>query len=125
VFAGRRGGSGIMVQLKHSNGYESYYLHLSRALVRAGQTVQQGQRIGLVGATGLATGPHLDFRMRRAGQFVNFEAMKLPRSEALAKADLGAFRTECDLWLQKLDAPAQGVIQAASAKTQPSSVGAN
>jgi len=46
VSAGRTGGEGIMVRLKHANAYETYYLHLSRPLVRTGQVVQQGQTIG-------------------------------------------------------------------------------
>ncbi|MGZ5141790.1 MAG: peptidoglycan DD-metalloendopeptidase family protein, partial [Burkholderiales bacterium] len=74
-FSGRKGGDGNMVVLRHSNGFESYYLHLAQRMVRVGQSVQQGQRIGLIGATGLATGPHLDFRLCRNGTFVDFERM--------------------------------------------------
>ena len=87
VFAGRKGGDGNMVRIAHTRGYETYYLHLSRILVRSGQNVHQGQRIGLVGATGLATGPHLDFRIRQHGNFVNFERLKLPPSNPVAKGD--------------------------------------
>lgn len=72
-FAGRSGGSGNMVQLRHTNGYQTYYLHLSRFArgIRPGVRVMQGQTIGFVGSTGLSTGPHLDYRIRKNGMFVN------------------------------------------------------
>ena len=54
VFAGMKGGDGNLVKVEHSNGYTTYYMHLSRILVRNGQRVGQGDRIGLVGMTGLA-----------------------------------------------------------------------
>ena len=111
-FAGRKGGDGNMVQLRHANGYESYYLHLSRIMVRPGQSVQQGQLIGRVGMTGLATGPHLDFRLRRAGQFVNFERMKLPPARPVAQADLSDFEAVRDKWMGQLPRPSQVVAQA-------------
>lgn len=83
VFSGRSGGAGNLVRIRHSGGYETYYMHLSRRLVRSGQRVEQGQRIGLVGATGLATGPHLDFRISQNGRFVDFERLDLPRTASL------------------------------------------
>ncbi len=94
-----QGGGGNYVEIRHSNGYVSYYMHLSRRLVRSGQKVRQGQRIGLVGATGLATGPHLDFRLRRNGQFVNFERMKLPPAFPVAKKDMPEFKELRDNWM--------------------------
>jgi murein DD-endopeptidase MepM/ murein hydrolase activator NlpD len=115
-FAARKGGNGNLIILKHANGYETYYLHLSRLLVRAGQSVQQGQRIGLVGATGLASGPHLDFRMRRNGTFVNFEGLKLPPANPVARADQPAFFAERDKWIAMLQqAPAAQQHMAAEA----------
>jgi len=99
VSAGYKGGDGNMVKIAHSRGYETYYLHLSRILVRRGQTVHQGQRIGLVGATGLATGPHLDFRIQQHGQFVNFERLKLPPSNPVAKSEWSEFEAERDKWM--------------------------
>jgi murein DD-endopeptidase MepM/ murein hydrolase activator NlpD len=71
VFAGASGGSGRMVHLRHGNAFETEYLHLSSIAVRAGARVQQGELIGRVGSTGLATGPHLDYRVKRNGAFVN------------------------------------------------------
>ena len=56
TFAGRKGGEGNMVQIAHTNGYETMYLHLSRMYVRNGEHVEIGKTIGLVGSTGLSTG---------------------------------------------------------------------
>ena len=77
-FSGRSGGGGNVVKIKHADGFETQYRHLSRRLVQSGQRVEQGQWIGLVGAAGLATGPHLDLRVRKAGKFVNFRRPTLP-----------------------------------------------
>src|SRR5271170_1632842 len=63
LFAGLKGGEGNMVHISHSEGYETMYLHLSKMYVRAGEHVEIGKTIGLVGSTGLSTGPHLDFRI--------------------------------------------------------------
>ncbi len=110
TFSGRSGGSGNMVRIKHANGYESMYLHLSRMYVRAGQTVAQGQRIAAVGATGIATGPHLDFRLRRNGSFVNFERLKTPRASRLAAREMKTFGQES----AGLAALMDGTLRAAS-----------
>jgi murein DD-endopeptidase MepM/ murein hydrolase activator NlpD len=114
VFAGLLGGDGRMVRLKHANGYETYYLHLSRILVHTGQGVEQGQLIGRVGATGLATGPHLDFRVRRSGSFVNFERMKLPPARPVARKILPEFEATRDKWLADIVGPS-----ALLARTEP------
>ena len=106
VSAGRSGGSGNMVRLRHTNGYETYYLHLSRFAggVRRGTRVFQGQEIGYVGSTGLSTGPHLDYRMRKNGTFVNplLEHRKLPPGDPVPEAHLGAFRAVRDAALARL-----------------------
>ena len=98
VFAGMKGGEGNIVQVRHSNGYETMYMHLSRILVRNGQPVAQGQRIGLVGHTGLATGPHLDFRIKQNGQFRNFESLKLPPADPVARSQMAEFIAARDRW---------------------------
>jgi murein DD-endopeptidase MepM/ murein hydrolase activator NlpD len=110
-----------MVVLAHSRGYQSYYLHLSRALVRRGQTVQQGETIGRVGQTGLATGPHLDFRIRHNGKFVNWERMDLPPAMPVAKKDLPDFTTDREHWAAMLPRFAQSQDALASS-SQPESV---
>jgi murein DD-endopeptidase MepM/ murein hydrolase activator NlpD len=115
LFAGRKGGEGNMVHVRHSNGYESMYLHLSRLLVRAGQHVDQGQRIGLVGSTGLSTAPHLDFRITQNGKYRNFEALNLPPATPVAKKDWNAFAKARDEYLALLPpANALGVQKAAA-----------
>jgi len=91
ISAGWNGDSGKMVHLRHAMGYETYYLHLSNVLVRPGQQVAQGQLIARSGSTGLATGPHLDFRVARHGQFLNFLRLKLPPAESVAKKDWDEF----------------------------------
>jgi len=96
IFAGPKGGAGNLVEVQHSNGYTTYYMHLSRVLVRSGQRVEQGQSIGLVGMTGLATGPHLDFRIQKQGQFLNFERLPLPPSDPVAKRDWNEFAVSRD-----------------------------
>ena len=70
-FASLRGGYGNMVEVQHPNGYATRYAHLSRIAVRESQPVRQGDVIGYVGATGLATGPHLHYEVRRKGQPVD------------------------------------------------------
>jgi murein DD-endopeptidase MepM/ murein hydrolase activator NlpD len=114
VSAGWSGGGGNAVRVAHSSGYETYYMHLSRILVRRGQTVHQGQTIGLVGATGLATGPHLDFRLRQRGQFVNFERLKLPPALPVAKKDWKEFVADRDRWMAMLPAQSPGNAMANS-----------
>ena len=66
--AGTQGGFGNVVMVKHANGHTTVYAHLSKIHVRKGQSVAQGQTVGLVGATGWATGPHLHFEFRVKGQ---------------------------------------------------------
>ncbi len=70
-FAGWNGEGGRTIKLRHAGGYETSYMHLSRILVRSGARVSQGELIGHVGMTGLATGPHLDFRLLFHGKYQN------------------------------------------------------
>jgi murein DD-endopeptidase MepM/ murein hydrolase activator NlpD len=114
VFAGRKGGDGNMVHVAHTNGYETYYLHLSRIFVRAGERVEIGKTIGLVGMTGLATGPHLDFRIAQKGQFRNFETLGLPPSDPVNKKDWTEFAAVREKWLPMMEhgAPIQAQVQA-------------
>ncbi len=81
-------GNGRYIQIRHTNReYETYYLHLSRYAkgIKKGTRVSQGQIIGYVGATGYATGPHLDYRVKRNGTFVNPRKLKLPAAAPVAK----------------------------------------
>ena len=106
VSAGRSGGSGNMVRLRHTNGYETYYLHLSRFAkgIRPGVRVMQGQVVGYVGSTGLATGPHLDYRLRKNGTFVNplIEHRNLPPGDPVPPDLMPAFRLVRDRFQAQL-----------------------
>ena len=109
VSAAASGGSGNMVRLRHTNGYETYYLHLSRFAkgMRPGSRVVQGQTIGYVGSTGLATGPHLDYRIRKNGTFVNplIEHRNLPPGDPIPGEHLPAFVEARDRALERLFSP--------------------
>jgi len=100
------GTNGRMVRVRHATGYESYYLHLSAfgRGIRSGVRVEQGQTIGLVGATGLATGPHLHYGLTRNGVFVNplREHLNQPPGEPIPPAAMAAFTEERDQALARL-----------------------
>ena len=87
-------GNGNFMEIRHSNGYSTLYLHMQNFArgMRKGKKVSQGQRIGYVGSTGLATGPHLCFRMRLNGAPVNPTRIKVPSSKAVAKDQMEEFR---------------------------------
>ena len=104
VFSGMLGGAGNLVRISHPNGYETQYMHLSRRVVRNGERVVQGQRIGLVGSTGLATGPHLDFRIRKNGQFLDFERLKLPLGPKIGEDQMAEFASARDRFSGLMDA---------------------
>ena len=78
--AGFTTGNGNFVKVKHDKTYSTQYLHMSKILVRRGQRVTQGQVIGKVGSTGLATGPHVCYRFWRNGLQVDALRLKLPTS---------------------------------------------
>ncbi len=87
-------GYGNMIVIRHAGGLESQYAHMSGFAkgIKAGTRVNQGQTIGYVGATGIATGPHLDFRLRQNGQFINPSKVIVPRADPVAKTALAHFR---------------------------------
>jgi len=110
--AQRRGGNGNIVQIRHNSTYRSAYLHLDRFAkgVRPGVRVSQGQVIGYVGMTGLATGYHLCYRLYVNDQPVNSRAIDLPASESLRPEFMAEFtrlRLEQDRELARLQ-PQQG-----------------
>jgi len=104
IFVGPKGEDGNLVKVQHSNGYTTYYMHLSRILVHNGEHVPQGATIGLVGMTGLATGPHLDFRIEQRGQFLNFEKLKLPTADPVSRQEMAAFTSARDSALAEMPA---------------------
>ena len=88
LVAGHKKGNGRYIQIRHTNSeYQTYYLHLSRFAkgIKKGKSVNQGEIIGYVGATGYATGPHLDFRVKRNGKFVNPRKLKLPAAAPVSE----------------------------------------
>lgn len=80
TFAGWQNGYGNYVCIRHDNGYESRYGHLQRFFVREGQRVKQRQKIGMVGMTGKATGPHLDFQLLAGGRHKDPLRVKMVQS---------------------------------------------
>ncbi len=96
VEARRWGGYGNWLRIRHANGLESGYGHLSRYAsgVRAGQRVSQGQIVAYVGSTGASTGPHLHYEIWRGGQRINPAGIRTTEGTVLSGADLAAFRAE-------------------------------
>ena len=88
------GGYGRWLQIRHDNQWSTGYGHLSGWAVRPGQHVHQGQVVAYVGATGLATGPHLHYEVMLNGQKINPKGAKVPQGEILEGRELVAFRTE-------------------------------
>lgn len=105
IFRGREGGYGLLVKIRHPNGYVTSYAHLSRIDVQRGQKVSQGEQIGRVGATGLATGPHLDYRVQdKSGRFINPQnVLALPSDKPVAKEYVSLFTSVRDEYMQRLD----------------------
>ncbi len=92
VRAGWDRGGGNMVCVRHVMSLETCYLHLSKVEVKEGQRVQQKAVIGESGSTGLSTGPHLHFAMKRGGMFVNPLNQNFPRADPLPKTLLADFK---------------------------------
>ncbi len=109
TMAGWTSGGGRTVRVRHPNGYESEYLHLSAIAVRAGQRVDQGELVGKVGATGLATGPHLHYGLRKNGRYANpvTEHRNMPAGEPVPAALLATFSAERNRWLGLMLAPSR------------------
>jgi murein DD-endopeptidase MepM/ murein hydrolase activator NlpD len=98
--------NGRMVRLRHASGYDSYYLHLSAfgPGIRRGARVSQGQTVGLVGSTGLATGPHLHYGLQKNGAWVDplREHRNMPPGEPVPAAAMEAFLAARDAALGQL-----------------------
>lgn len=111
-FAGYKGQNGRMVRIKHRGGYETYYGHLSRIpkKIKRGARVSQGDIIGYVGSTGLATGPHLDYRMKLNGRFVNPLKVRLPRGESVPGNMMTEFRKTADYFNTRLASLTRPII---------------
>jgi murein DD-endopeptidase MepM/ murein hydrolase activator NlpD len=99
-------GNGNFVKVKHDRTYSTQYLHMSKILVRRGQRVNQGDVIGKVGSTGLATGPHVCYRFWKNGVQVDALRLKLPNSEPMDKRNLPRFLKEMLPLKKELDSVA-------------------
>ena len=113
--AGDRGGFGNMVEVRHPNGFTTRYAHLARIEggIRAGRPVRQGERIGYVGMTGLATGPHLHYEVRRAGRPVDPNGLVVEAGLARGLAAEDSWSRE-RMRLARLLARAPSVLRVAS-----------
>jgi len=99
-------GNGNYVKVKHNSNYTTQYLHMSKIAkgIKPGKKVAQGQTIGYVGSTGLATGPHLCFRFWKNGRQVDALKVDLPSSEGIGKDEMAEFEQISGLTLEKLNA---------------------
>ena len=107
TMAGWTGGGGRTVKLRHPNGYETEYLHLSAIDVRQGERIGQGELLGRVGMTGLATGPHLHYGLKKNGRYVNpiLEHRNMPPGDPVPSGLINVFSSERDRYLSLLFAP--------------------
>lgn len=115
IFSGYKGQYGKLVTIRHPNGYKTYYGHLSRihGNGRSGSKVRQGDIIGYVGSTGLATGPHLHYEVRINNQPINPGTMKIPRGKPVPKmlvADFLKVRAEMAEQIASIKPPAFALV---------------
>ncbi|MEI8644745.1 peptidoglycan DD-metalloendopeptidase family protein [Pseudoalteromonas sp. Hal056] len=94
--------NGNYVFISHGTQYVTKYLHLNKKMVKTGQKVKQGQKIGTVGATGRVTGPHLHYEFLVNGVHRNPKTVKLPKSEPLPRDELAKFKPIADNFLAQL-----------------------
>ncbi|MEH0760535.1 peptidoglycan DD-metalloendopeptidase family protein [Vibrio sp. 16] len=88
--------AGNYVVIQHGSRYKTRYLHLSKILVRKGQKVSRGQRIGLSGATGRVTGPHIHYELLDRGRAVNAMKANIPMASSVPKKEMAAFKQRRD-----------------------------
>ena len=105
IYRSRAGGFGNLVKVRHANGFVSYYSHLSRFPkgLRVGDRVQQKQLVGYVGATGLATGPHVCFRVTHKGKYVDPLRLRVPEGRPVGHEVAHLFQGTRDILLAELD----------------------
>ena len=108
--AGWKGGYGNVVIIRHQGQYATVYAHLSRVGVRRGQRVAQNDTIGAVGQTGWATGPHLHYEFRVAGEARNPFSIAMPAALPVAQQDLPAFRNHAAPLIARLDLIANSTL---------------
>lgn len=104
-------GNGKYVKIKHNGTYSTQYLHMRKILVKQGQRVKQGDVIGEVGSTGLATGPHVCFRFWKNGVQVDHRKEEFPSAEPIADSLRSRFAAEYERLRQELDASELAHVQ--------------
>lgn len=114
------GETGRYVRVRHNSVYQTQYNHLSRfaSNLRQGSSVSQGQVIGYVGSTGLASGPHLDFRMYTHGSPVNPTRLKFPSADPVSQSEKERFLATIDPMIDLLNNPQKHTAQVASAESK-------
>jgi murein DD-endopeptidase MepM/ murein hydrolase activator NlpD len=117
IFRGVKGGYGNVVELSHSNGITTLYAHMSRFAreVGVGDRVAQGEVIGYVGMTGLATGPHVHYEYRVNGVYKNPARVTVPKADPIPAKLMEDFRAKTAPLLADLDAPADQPVRVARA----------
>lgn len=107
TFRGWNGASGRMIKIRHKNEYETMYLHLRGYAkgIRKGARIQSGQIIGFVGSSGESTGPHLDYRIRYRGKYINPLTRKFKPVEPLRPEFLEDYKKEVEYYILCLEAP--------------------
>jgi len=108
---GRRGGNGNFVKVRHSKQYTTQYLHMQKFADghKVGSRVKQGETIGYVGSTGLATGPHVCFRFWKDGRQIDHTKLRFPPAKAMPDTLLPEFMVQRDAFLAQLNAVGQPV----------------
>jgi len=116
ISAGYHGGEGNCVKIRHGSRLETSYLHLSRFAkgIKPGKVVMQGEVIGYVGMTGLATGPHLDYRVTDGGNWLDPLKLRSITPDPLSGAQLQQFRASVAAFQPKLASPAQQLAEYAA-----------
>nr|WP_285903156.1 peptidoglycan DD-metalloendopeptidase family protein [Alkalimarinus sediminis] len=116
IHAGRKGGYGKAVIIQHGQKISTLYAHMSKYArgVRNGARVKQGQIIGYVGSTGLASGPHLHYEFKVNGVQKNSVKVKLPQANPIHKSEMAEFKKQTRLYLSQLDTLSQSYRLAAN-----------
>lgn len=102
---GRRGGNGNFVKVRHSKQYTTQYLHMNAFVpgMKVGDRIKQGETIGFVGSTGLATGPHVCYRFWKDGRQIDHRQLKFPPARSMPDSLLADFFIQRDLYLLELN----------------------
>lgn len=122
TLAGKKGGYGRTIVIRHAGRFSTLYAHMNGFAkgIRAGSRVKQGQTIGYVGSTGLATGPHLHYEFRVDGVHRNPLSYKTPKASSIPDSQRAAFDLAANQWMAKLDqVDRQYQLALSESKTKP------